>query len=125
MTPLETVHGFIDAITEKRIDDAMALLTEDCEYDNVPMGKNHGREATKALLEPMIMGCEEVDWPIHREAATGNIVMNERLDRFKMPFGWIEIPVTGVFEVTNDGLISLWRDYFDLQTYLGQMPPAE
>jgi limonene-1,2-epoxide hydrolase len=29
---------------------------------------------------------------------------------------WIEIPLTGVFEVKN-GKIALWRDYFDLAMF--------
>jgi limonene-1,2-epoxide hydrolase len=41
-----------------------------------------------------------------------------------MPFGWIEMPVTGVWEVV-DGKITLWRDYFDLQTYLKQLPTTK
>ena len=42
--------------------------------------------------------------------------MNERIDRFKMGERWIELPLAGVFEITN-GKISLWRDYFDLPTF--------
>ena len=47
--------------------------------------------------------------------------MNERLDRFAIGGGWLELPVAGFFEVTDDGLISLWRDYFDMSTYLSQL----
>lgn len=120
MTPLETVNAFLDALTSKRFDDAVALLTEDCEYDNVPMGKIHGPADIKAALEPMMGACEKLDWPVARETATGNIVMNERLDRFKTAGGWIEMPVVGVFELADNGKISLWRDYFDLETYRTQ-----
>ena len=122
MTPLETVNGFIAALTDKRFDDALAMVTDDCEYDNVPMGKVHGPAEMRSFLEPMMSGCDEIDWPIHREAATGNIVMNERTDRFKFPFGWVEVQVCGVFEVTDDGEISLWRDYFDEESFRKQMP---
>jgi limonene-1,2-epoxide hydrolase len=31
------------------------------------------------------------------------------------------MPVAGFFEVTDDGQISLWRDYFDLPTYTTQL----
>ena len=31
------------------------------------------------------------------------------------------MPVAGFFEVNDDGLITLWRDYFDLATYTDQM----
>jgi limonene-1,2-epoxide hydrolase len=29
--------------------------------------------------------------------------------------------VAGVFEVDADGRISLWRDYFDMASYTGQL----
>ena len=45
--------------------------------------------------------------------------MNERTDRFLVDGHWIEIPIAAVFEVTDDK-ISLWRDYFDVDTYRKQ-----
>jgi limonene-1,2-epoxide hydrolase len=43
------------------------------------------------------------------------VVFLERLDRHRLDHGWRELPVNSVFEV-RDGLISIWRDYFDLAT---------
>jgi|TARA_R110002110_G_scaffold58663_2_gene166713 limonene-1,2-epoxide hydrolase len=122
MTPEETVDAFIAALEHKDLDAAVALVSDDCEYDNVPMGKVHGPAEIRAVLEPMITACATVEWIVHRQAAVGSLVINERLDRFEMPFGWIEMPVAGVFELDDDGKISLWRDYFDLATYRNQLP---
>ena len=47
--------------------------------------------------------------------------MNKRSDRFRLGQTWIDLPVVGVFEVRDDGRISLWRDYFDLKTFTDQM----
>jgi limonene-1,2-epoxide hydrolase len=69
----------------------------------------------------MFARCHEISWPIHREASVGNVVFNERTDKFRMDHGWVELPVNGVWEVV-DGKITLWRDYFDLQSYLKQFP---
>ncbi len=123
MTPEQTVTSFIEAIERKDLDTAIAFLHDECEYDNVPMGKVFGPTEIRAILEPMIMSCSTVEWVVHRQAANGNVVFNERLDRFEMPFGWLEVPVTGVFELT-DGNIVLWRDYFDLATYRDQLPTS-
>ena len=49
--------------------------------------------------------------------------MNERLDRFQLGGGWVEVPVAGLF-VLRDGRIALWRDYFDLATYRRQTGPT-
>lgn len=119
MTPLELVNEFIARIEAKDVAGAVELVSDDCEYENVPMGKVIGRDAILQSLGPFIDGCDTVDWQVAREAETGEVVFNERLDRFETAAGWIEVPVTGVWEVT-DGKISLWRDYFDLATFSGQ-----
>ena len=121
MNPLDIVNEFIAALERKDLDAACAMVTPDCEYDNVPLVKVHGPDGIKAVLEPMFANCATIDWVIHREAATGNLVFNERLDRFEMPHGWVELPVAGVFEI-RDGRIALWRDYFDAPSYMKQMP---
>jgi limonene-1,2-epoxide hydrolase len=119
-TPAEIVDAFIAAIEAKDLDTALALVSDDCEYDNVPMMKVFGRDAIGGLLGPMVERCTEVEWIVNRQAAEGNLVFNERLDRFHMGGKWVEIAVTGVWEIT-DGRISLWRDYFDLKTYTDQV----
>ena len=120
MTPDELVRSFIKHIEAKDLDSACALMTEDCEYDNVPMSKVFGIEAVKQVLGPFTAGCSEIDWVIARQSSAGDmtsgIVLNERIDRFKMGERWVELPLAGVFEVKN-GKIALWRDYFDLGTF--------
>ena len=123
MTPLETVRSFISSIERGDLDAALALVGDNCEYDNVPMSKIIGRDAIRTALGPFLSACSKVQWTITREAATGGVVFNERVDRFVMPHGEVAIPVSGVWEVV-DGKITLWRDYFDLATFQGQMPAA-
>ncbi|MFT5203005.1 MAG: limonene-1,2-epoxide hydrolase [Candidatus Aldehydirespiratoraceae bacterium] len=118
---LAVVNQFIAAVERRDVDAAVALLADDCEYDNVPMGAVHGRAAVRDILGPMLAGCTEVEWPVLRESASGKVVFNERLDRFLMAHGWVEVPVNGVWEVV-DGRITLWRDYFDEATYRNQLP---
>lgn len=120
-TPEETVNRFIELVVGGDLDGALALVSTDCEYDNVPMGKNIGPDAMKAFLAPMNEGVDEVVFEVLRQTATGNIVMNERVDRFRVGENWIDLPVAGVFEVGADGKITLWRDYFDLATMTNQM----
>ena len=121
MTPGETVDAFIAAIEDRDLDTALALVAEGCEYDNVPMGKVHGPDAIRQVLAPMLQAATTVEWVVHRRAAEGPFVFNERLDRFQMPFGWVEVAVAGVWEV-HDGRITLWRDYFDEASYRRQLP---
>lgn len=120
MTLDELVRHFIALIEKKDLAGACALLSDDCEYDNVPMNKVFGPQAVNDTLAPFMAGASEIDWVIVRQAASGDttngVVLNERVDRFKMGEKWIEIPLAGVFEVKN-GKIALWRDYFDLAMF--------
>ena len=56
-------------------------------------------------------------------AASGSLVMTERVDVFTFPTATIELPVMGTFEVSDDK-ITAWRDYFDLNQFMSQMPQA-
>jgi limonene-1,2-epoxide hydrolase len=98
----------------------VGLLADDVSYENVPIGPIAGPEAVRAALDGFLAPVVEVEWRILREVATGDLVVNERLDRFRFGSGWLELPVAGFFEVA-DGKIRLWRDYFDLASYTNQL----
>ena len=81
-----------------------------------------GRDAMKAMLRGFLGAATEVEWRIVRQTVCfGNVVINERLDRFHIGDGWLELRVAGFFEVTADGRISRWREYFDMATYTKQL----
>lgn len=120
MTTEEVVDEFIRRIVAKDIDGACELVTDDVEYDNVPMGKVYGPVGIHEILDPMA-ALDETDWVVHRQLVSGNLVMNERTDRFRMGNRWLELPVTGVWELNDGGRITLWRDYFDMATMTDQM----
>lgn len=96
------------------IDAACELVADDVEYDNVPMGKNHGPQGIKDVLGAISGGLDGVEWTVHRQVAVGGTIMNERTDRFVTGDTHFDLPVMGVFEVNDDGKITLWRDYFDM-----------
>jgi limonene-1,2-epoxide hydrolase len=123
MTSQQLVNDFIRSVVRKDLDAALALVADDIEYDNVPMGKVFGPQGVRSVLEPFIAGASEIDWVVHREASSGEIVFNERTDRFHIGGRWLEIPVVGVWQVRG-GKIALWRDYFDMPTFTAQMTPS-
>ena len=120
MTPSETVTALLQACVARDLDAACALVTDDIVYDNVPIGVVHGPEGVRTVLSGGVMReATEIDWVVHRQVAEGITVMNERTDRFLVDGRWLEIPIGAVFEV-RDGRVSLWRDYFDLESYRRQ-----
>jgi limonene-1,2-epoxide hydrolase len=123
MTPLETVRAFMTAAANRDYDTALGLLADDVEYQNMPLPPVRGAAGVKDTLEMLLASAQSSEWVVHREVASDNLVMNERTDRFLVNGKWLELPVAGVFEL-RDGRISLWRDYFDLETIMKQMAPS-
>jgi limonene-1,2-epoxide hydrolase len=120
VTSDELVRSFIADLERADLDAALARVTDDVEYDNVPMSKVFGRDGVRTTLAPFLAQCSEIEWVIHHQAATGDVVMNERTDRFRIGDRWVELGVAGLFVVRN-GRIALWRDYFDLATFRSAM----
>lgn len=115
--PIDVVTEFMAAMAKLDYDTGMTYLATDVEYTNMPMGTVHGHDGVRGVLEPFFAPTLENEWVIKATAANGPIVFMERLDRHRLPKGWAELPVTGVFEV-HEGLITHWRDYFDLNTIM-------
>jgi len=115
--PGEVVAAFIQAFEAMDFEAALSFIAPECEYTNVPMGSAKGPEGVRSVLEPFFAPIDENDFVIHRKAVEGKVVFYERLDRHRLGDSWRELPVIGVFEV-EDGLITLWREYFDLATAL-------
>lgn len=121
-TPSQIVRAFLKAMEPLDYDRVTALVAPDCIYTNPPpIGTVIGPAGIRAVLEPFFAPTLENEFRILREAADGKVVMLERLDRHRLQDKWVELPVTGAFEV-EDGLITYWRDYFDAATILSQWP---
>jgi limonene-1,2-epoxide hydrolase len=117
----DVVTAFITAIEAKDLDAALGLVTDEISYENVPIDPIVGKEATGAVLRSFLEPAATVEWVIVRQVEVDDVVINERLDRFEIGSGWLELPVAGFFEVTAEGLIQRWRDYFDMATYTRQL----
>jgi limonene-1,2-epoxide hydrolase len=121
MKPGETVTALIRANEARDVDAVIALLTDDVAYENVPIGVLTGHEEVRAMLGPFLGGAERVEWEVLEQVEQGEVVMNERVDRFWLPGDiTIELRVAGLFKV-RDGQVALWRDYFDLAVFTEQM----
>ena len=120
-SPGDVVTALIKANEARDIEALLAVLTEDARYENVPMSVLTGHDEIKAMLEGFLGSAKEVAWEVLHQVEQGNVVMNERVDRFVMADGKkISIRVAGLFEI-RDGKIAVWRDYFDLNEFTSQM----
>ena len=125
MTPEDTVNAFIKAVTSGDRDGAAALVADDLVYENIGFGPTSLSEALPTVNGPTAMldflaPMQDAEWTIHRQHQFGQVVVNERTDKFTFGGTKIELPVAGIFEVV-DGKITYWRDYFDATTMNQQL----
>lgn len=120
-TPTQIVRAFFSLMEKLDYDAALPMLADNAEYTNIPMATVRGPAGARALLEPFFAPTKENEFRILREASAGPVVFLERLDRHRLADRWVELPVTGVFEV-HGGKITVWRDYFDLATIMQHWP---
>jgi limonene-1,2-epoxide hydrolase len=117
----DVVRRFVEAIEHQDLEAVEELLAQDVSYENMPMQPVIGRDAVLKVVAGFLEPAELVDWKILRQWDCEGVVINERIDRFRIGNGWLELPVAGFFELDVDGRIILWRDYFDLGSYMSQL----
>lgn len=121
MDAKDIVSRFCAAAARRDVKELGAYFTDDAVYHNIPIAPVTGRDAIVATLEQFIAPATSVEFEMLAIASTGNVVLTERIDRFVMNGKTIAIPVMGTFELTADGKIKAWRDYFDMQQFMSQM----
>jgi limonene-1,2-epoxide hydrolase len=120
MTPGATVTALIHANEARDVDAVLALLADDIAYENVPMSVLNGHDEVRSMLGPFLTSATRVEWEVLEQVEQGDVVMNERVDRFWLPGDQkIELRVAGLFKV-RDEKVDVWRDYFDLAAFNAQ-----
>lgn len=120
-TPESVVREFCRVVARRDVDALLGFFTEDAVYHNIPLAPLTGREAIASTLAQFITPATRVEFNIVGLATTGATVFTERVDRFDIAGKHVELPVMGAFEVTPDGKIRAWRDYFDMQQFTSQL----
>jgi limonene-1,2-epoxide hydrolase len=121
---IELVRNFCAQFAKGDVDALMDYFTDDAVYHNIPVAPVTGKDAIKATFAMFTTGVERIEFRVLHIVGDGDVVLTERVDVFVLPTTTIELPVMGTFEV-RDGKIAAWRDYFDLNQYMQQIPQAE
>ena len=121
-SPLDVVRPFMRALEQLDYEAAMIFVADHCAYVNPPpLPVAHGPAGVRSVLEPFFAPTLHNEFKLLRQAEHGSTVFVERLDRHQLADRWVELPVTGVFDV-QDGKIAYWRDYFDAASILSEWP---
>ena len=117
----KVVNDFCKAFSRRNLEEIMGYFTDDAVYHNMPMEPAKGKDAIRNVINQFLPMAQSLEFKIFKTASNGNIVFNERVDIFALQNNkMVELPVAGVFEVKG-GKITLWRDYFDMQSYMKQL----
>lgn len=119
--PIDVVRAFCAAWGDGDLDALIAFFADDAVYHNIPLAPVVGPDQIRATVEGFTGGVDSIEFRVDAIAADGGTVLTERVDIFTFPNGRIELPVMGTFEV-HDGKIAAWRDYFDMNQFMSQMP---
>ena len=114
------VVAFMDAWgdgtqVEPDVETILSMFTEDAEWQLwVPGGPTlHGRDAIRADIGRQLGFATHMRCGPRYIASNGRQVFTERLDRFTSNGVQIDHYLVAVFDVTDDGKIAAWREYFD------------
>ena len=119
------VRSLIDAVGQRDLDALASCFTPAGTYRNVPHPPAVGREAIRALFEPLVRRCERIQWDIVSDAYVGNRAHVERLDRFWIDGQELVAPCHAVVVVDPDRcLIREFRDYVDLAPWRAALARA-
>ena len=111
------VREFIAAWSRLDPEELVGFFAPDGVYHNIPTQPVAGREALRQFIGGFIKDWTATEWEVLNLVAQGDTVVAERIDRTVLGDRHVDLPCCGVFEMEN-GLIKVWRDYFDMGTYL-------
>ena len=121
--PIDTVRRFCTAWGTQDLDEIIAFFSDDAVYHNIPLAPVVGPDQIRTTIEGFSGGVDKIEFRVDAIAADGGTVLTERHDVFTFANGEIDLPVMGTFEVA-DGKITAWRDYFDMNQFMSQMPQS-
>jgi len=123
---VETIRRFFDALDRLDLDAITAFFTEDGVYHDLPVPTDPtvGHEGIRRKLGFVAEAIDRLEIQLGPIIGNGDIVMAERVEVWHFPTGEKpRLPVMSIFELRG-GKISAWREYWDLNTLISQLPPS-
>jgi limonene-1,2-epoxide hydrolase len=121
MDPENVVRNFCKAFERQDIEELLDYFSEEAVYENVPIGAATGKEAIRTTLQQFVVPGSKAKFEILWLASSGAAVLTERIDHLTIGNKQVSLRVMGTFEVSADGKLSAWRDYFDMAQLTAQI----
>jgi len=114
------ITEFVAAWSRLDPDELASYFADDGCYHNIPVGPVAGRDNVRKMIAAFIGDWTATTWDLLNIVGADDVVIAERLDRTEAGDKSVDLPCTGVFEM-EDGKIKIWRDYFDMATFINAM----
>lgn len=119
------VDQFWNALYDRDWDTVRSLLAPEAFYEDVS-APDTGAVGPESIVRRLRIGFDPVQGHDHdiRNVVTGDgVVMIEHAETWHFDDDHtVTLPFVTVMEVRDDGLITRWSDYWNLDTLLGQAP---
>lgn len=115
------VMDMVEAWNEQDWDQVVALFAEDGSLHSMMVEPIVGRDAIAARIGHIGEGISEITLQVRHVGVVDDVVFIERRDEFVYNGHEGSVPVVGVIEVGEDGLITEWREYYDRAELLEAM----
>ena len=124
--PRAVADAFWAGLYDRDWDRIRSFFDPDSIYYDVPTGTIAAAKGPADIEKRLKLGLEQLSGYDHGPAtvvAEGPIVVTEHTEHWVWPSGHeATLPFVSIQHV-HDGIITLWRDYWDLGTLMAQGPP--
>jgi len=113
---IAAVKAFLKGWDDLDVDACMAQCADDMCYLNQPLEAIRGKANVRKMIASIFEPAHRAEFILLHVFGKGNRVITERLDQWDWDGSntWqLKLPVCGMFELTEDGKIYEWRDYYD------------
>ncbi|WP_440958670.1 SgcJ/EcaC family oxidoreductase [Oceanicaulis sp. LC35] len=115
------VMDMVDAWNTHDWDRVANLFAEDGVLHSMMVDPVVGRDVIGARIAHLGEGISEITLNVRHIGVIDDVVFIERTDDFTYNGHEGSVPVVGVIEIGEDGLITEWREYYDRDQLLGAM----
>ena len=117
-TPDEIIRSFCDKWANET-QEIISYFDKNAIYHNIPMTPANGLDEIRSFIEGFFQQLNPLTLR-YSIKASGDTVMNERIDTLVIGDVTTKLPVAGIFKV-HGGKITEWRDYFDMGQFTAGM----
>ena len=118
---LEVAREMVLAWNNQDWDKVGELFAPDGVLHSMMLDPIEGRDAVASRIKALGAGVSWIELEISHMGVIDGRVYMERMDRFIYNGHRGDVPVMGMLSINDDGLVQLWRDYYDRAQLLREM----